>query len=105
MRGKTVVFAGDQSFLSEDFVEAFRAFKPDILVMHNVIPEGDGQPRGLHRWPTSIGEAAAAISPKILLLSHNMERALQRQAEGEAAIRQHYKGEMRVADDLDCIAF
>lgn len=42
MRGKTIVFAGDQSFLSEDFAEAFRAFKPDILVMHNVTPEGEG---------------------------------------------------------------
>lgn len=104
IEGKNIVFAGDQSFLSEDFVAALKGLKPDILVMHNVIPEGDGQPRGLHRWPASIGEVAAAISPKILLLSHNMERALRRQDEGEAAIRQHYKGELRVADDLDCIA-
>lgn len=102
--GKNIVFAGDQSFLSEDFVRVLKGLKPDILVMHNVIPEGDGQPRGLHRWPASIGEVAAAISPKILLLSHNMERALRRQDEGEAAIRQHYKGEMRVANDLDCTA-
>ncbi|MDZ4307019.1 MBL fold metallo-hydrolase [Allopontixanthobacter sp.] len=100
--GKSVIFAGDQSFLSQEFVQVFRNFKPDILVMHNVIPEGDGQPRGLHRWPGSIGEAAAAIQPKKLVLAHNMERALARQEEGEEAIRQSYRGPLEVADDLGC---
>lgn len=100
--GKSVIFAGDQSFLSSEFVEVFRNFQPDVLVMHNVIPEGAGQPRGLHRWPGSIGEAAAAIQPKKLVLAHNMERALVRQAEGEAAIRKHYSGPLQVAEDLDC---
>ncbi len=100
--GKSVIFAGDQSFLSNEFVETFRNFKPDVLVMHNVIPEGDGQPRGLHRQPVSIGEAAAAIQPKKLVLAHNMKRALVRQPEGEAAIRKHYSGPLQVADDLDC---
>ena len=47
---------------------------------------------------------AAAIDPKLLVLSHNMQRALVRQQEGEAAIRQHYKGPMVVADDLACFA-
>lgn len=102
--GKSVIFAGDQSFLSNKFVEAFRNFQPDLLIMHNVIPEGDGQPRGLHRWPGSIGEAAAAIQPKNLVLAHNMERALSHQEEGEAAIRKHYSGPLEVADDLDCFA-
>lgn len=102
--GKKVVLAGDQSFLSDDFVAALKASKPDILIMHNVIPEGDGQPRGLHRWPGSIGAVAAVISPKLLVLSHNMNRALDRKDEGESAIRQSYKGELRIADDLDCFA-
>lgn len=102
--GKSVIFAGDQSFLSGEFVQTFRNFKPDVLVMHNVIPEGDGQPRGLHRWPGSIGEAAAAIQPKNLVLAHHMERALSHQAEGEAAIRKHYSGPLQLADDLDCFA-
>ena len=50
------------------------------------------------------GEMAAAIDPKLLVLSHNMQRALVRQQEGEAAIRQHYEGPMVVADDLACFA-
>ena len=33
-----------------------------------------------------------------------LTRALVRQQEGEAAIRQHYKGPMVVADDLACFA-
>lgn len=100
--GKSIIFAGDQSFLSYDFVKTFRDFKPDLLIMHNVIPEGDGQPRGLHRPPGSIGEAAEAIQPRQLVLAHNMQRALIRQEEGEAAIRKHYAGPLLVADDLDC---
>ncbi len=104
LRGKTIVFAGDQNAMSDGFVEALAGRKPDILVAHNVIPEGEGQPRGLHRPPASIGEMAAALDPGLLVLSHNMNRALVRQAEGEAAIRQHYRGPMVVADDLACFA-
>lgn len=101
---KVIVFAGDQSFLSEDFVTTLKGIRPNLLIMHNVIPEGDGQPRGLHRWPESIGEVASALEPGLLILSHNMERALQHQQEGEAAIRRHYRDKMQVADDLDCFA-
>lgn len=101
-RGKTIAFAGDQNAMSQGFVEALGGRRPDILVAHNVIPEGEGQPRGLHRPPASIGEMAAAIDPKLLVLSHNMQRALVRQQEGEAAIRRHYRGQLVVADDLAC---
>ncbi|MFM9852978.1 MAG: MBL fold metallo-hydrolase [Sphingomonadaceae bacterium] len=100
--GKSIVFSGDQNFMSDQFVTTLKGRKPDILIAHNVIPEGEGQPRGLHRWPTSIGEMAAAINPKRLILSHNMKRALIKQAEGETAIRTHYTGPMVVANDLDC---
>lgn len=100
--GKAIVFAGDQNAMSDGFVAALAGRQPDILVAHNVIPEGEGQPRGLHRPPSSLGEMAAAINPRLLVLSHNMQRALVRQAEGEAAIRKHYKGPMVVADDLTC---
>lgn len=104
IRGRTIVFAGDQNAMSEGFVQSLAGRRPDILVAHNVIPEGEGQPRGLHRAPASIGEMAAAIDPKLLVLSHNMQRALVRQQEGESAIRQHYQGPLVVADDLACFA-
>ena len=104
IRGRTIVFAGDQNAMSQRFVEALAGRRPDILVAHNVIPEGEGQPRGLHRPPASIGEMAAAIDPKLLVLSHNMQRALVHQPEGEAAIRRQYLGPMVVAGDLACFA-
>lgn len=100
--GKAIVFSGDQNAMSDGFVAALAGRRPDMLVAHNVIPEGEGQPRGLHRPPSSLGEMAAAINPRLLILSHNMQRALVRQAEGEAAIREHYQGPMAVADDLAC---
>lgn len=104
IRGKMVVFAGDQNEFSEDFVAILSGRRPDLLIAHNVIPQGEGQPRGLHRPPSSIGEMAAAINPRLLVLSHNMQRALVRQSEGEAAIRQAYQGPMTIADDLSCYA-
>lgn len=102
--GKTVVFAGDQSFLSEDFVTALADSQPDILVMHNVISMAAGQPRGLHRDSRSIGEVAKALKAKKLVLTHHMQRALNDQANGTAAIRENYDGPIMMADDLDCFA-
>lgn len=102
VQGKSIVFAGDQNEFSEEFVAFLEDRKPDLLIVHNVIPEGPGQPRGLHRPPKQLGVMAAAINPKLLVLSHNMKRALDRHTEGEAAIRKSYKGPMRIAGDLDC---
>jgi ribonuclease BN (tRNA processing enzyme) len=102
VQGKSIVFAGDQNEFSDGFVTFLKNRNPDLLIVHNVIPEGPGQPRGLHRPPMQLGAMAAVINPKLLVLSHNMKRALDRQAEGEAAIRKSYKGPMRLAGDLDC---
>ncbi len=104
-KGKVMVFAGDQSFQSEDFVAALKGAKPDLLIMHNVISMAEGQPRGLHRDGTSIGQAAAAIMPAKLLLSHNMKRALDDQDAVMAAIKAGYKGKIEIANDLACFEF
>ncbi|MEE9433875.1 MAG: MBL fold metallo-hydrolase [Sphingorhabdus sp.] len=101
-KGKVIVFAGDHSAMSEDFVKVLAGSKPDILVMHNVISMAGGQPRGLHRDGLSIGEAAAAIAPKRLLLTHHMLRALKDKDAVMAAIGKNYTGEIAMADDLDC---
>lgn len=102
LKGKIIVFAGDQSFQSVDFVEVLKGTKPDILVMHNVISMARGQPRGLHRDGSSIGEAAAAINPRKLLLTHHMKRALDDQDAVMTAINTSYKGEIGIANDLSC---
>ncbi|WP_198024167.1 MBL fold metallo-hydrolase [Sphingorhabdus lutea] len=101
-KGRSIIFAGDHSFLSEDFVTQLSGSNPDILVMHNVISMADGQPRGLHRDGNSIGEAAAAIKPKMLLLTHHMKRALDDKDAVLAAIKSHFTGEIIMANDLDC---
>lgn len=99
---KRIVLAGDQSFLSEDFVAALSDAKPDLLVMHNAITMADGQPRGLHRDPKSIGETAAALDAQTLLLTHHMQRAVTAQNEVNAAIAENYGGPVLLADDLSC---
>lgn len=101
-KGKTIVFAGDQSFLSEDFITALSDSQPDLLIMHNAITMADGQPRGLHRDPQSIGETAEALDAQTLLLTHHMQRAIKVQSEVNAAIADNYGGPVLIADDLSC---
>lgn len=100
---KTIVFAGDQSFQSEAFVEALKGSAPDLLVMHDAINMDPGQPRGLHRDPRSIGETAAALGAKTLVLTHHMQRALMKYDQVEAAIRETYAGPIVKANDLECV--
>jgi len=101
-RGKQLVFSGDQSFLSDSFIEVIRGGKPDIMVMHNAISMTEGQPRGLHRDGRSIGEAAQAADAKKLVLSHHMQRALNDRKAIMAAIRENFDGTVEFADDLSC---
>lgn len=100
--GKQMLFSGDQSFLSETFIEATRNSKPDLMFMHNAISMDDGQPRGLHRDGRSIGETAASADAKKLILTHHMQRALDDKDAVLAAIRENYDGPIEFADDLSC---
>jgi ribonuclease BN (tRNA processing enzyme) len=100
--GQTAVLAGDQSEFSDGFDAALAGSRPGLLIMHHAIPEGPGQPRGLHRPPAQIGEAAARMGAAKLVLAHNMKRALDRQAEGLAAIARSYAGPVGIAGDGQC---
>ena len=99
---KSFVITGDQSFLSDGFVDALAGTKPTILFAHHVINGEQGQPRGLHRTPAEIGEMAQALDPSRLVLTHNMERSLSRIDDSLAAIADSYDGAVSVAADLDC---
>lgn len=99
-----VVFAGDQSIFSEVFDHALEGARPDVLIAHHAISGAAGQPRGLHRDPAAIGEMAAAMGAKRLVLSHNMKRALDAWRAGRKAIRAAYKGPVDIAEDGMCIA-
>ncbi len=100
--GETAVFAGDQSLFSDFFDEALAGSAPALLIAHHAISEAKGQPRGLHRAPSSIGDMAASMGARRLVLSHNMKRALDARREGLKAIRQMYQGPVTIADDHAC---
>lgn len=100
--GVTLVLGGDQSVLAKGFQSQLAGSGPTMLIAHHVIPEGAGQPRGLHRSPTAIGALAKTLGAQRLVLSHNMNRSLVRLDEGLAAIRTNYAGPIEVAKDLDC---
>jgi ribonuclease BN (tRNA processing enzyme) len=98
------VLAGDQSEFSAGFDAALAHSQPGLLIMHHAIPEGPGQPRGLHRPPAQIGEAAFRLGASRLVLAHNMKRALDRQEEGLAAIARSYPGPVTIAGDGACFS-
>lgn len=101
-KGRTIVLAADQSAMSTGFDRETAGLAPDLLVAHHVIPEGEGQPIGLHRPPHGIGAMAANIAPRRLVLSHNMNRSLDRLEEGLAQIAARWSGPVTVADDGQC---
>lgn len=98
----SISFSGDMSGKRE----TFRALAQgsDLIVAHNAIPQTDeGSVTNLHMRPAMIGVIAAHAGPKQLVLSHRMRRTLGQEAQTEKAIREQYAGELRFADDLDCI--
>jgi len=103
-KGRDIVFASDQSAFSTGFDRVTRNIEPDLLVAHHVIPQGEGQPIGLHRPPSGIGTMAASIVPRMLLLSHHMERSFSRLQESLALIGAQFDGPTMIASDGTCIA-
>ncbi len=100
--GEAIVFAGDQSVESAFFEETLAGTRPALLIVHHAISEAPGQPRGLHRAPSSIGDLAASLGARRLVLGHNMRRALDAEDQGIAAIRQAYAGPIEIAADHSC---
>lgn len=99
--GRNVVFASDQNGSSEAFIDFAKG--ADILVMHLVIPDdADPVARRLHATPTRIGEVAAAVRPKTLVLSHFMARSLRSLEANLASVRATYNGDIELAEDLAC---
>ena len=75
-----------------------------MLVMHMVVPENvAGVGRRLHAPPSVIGEIAAAAAPGKLVLSHFMARSLAGLEQNVALVRERYKREVILAEDLACV--
>ena len=97
-----IVFSGDQNGDEPRFVEF--AKNASILVMHMPIPEGaGGVARRLHTPPGLIANIANQSGVKTLLLSHFMARSLQNLESDVQLIRSRYKGNVILANDLDCV--
>lgn len=99
---RSVVFAGDQSALSDAFDASLEGSAPALLIAHHAISEAPGQPRGLHRPPSSIGEMAAGLGAKRLVLSHNMKRALDARREDMKIVATSFSGKVEIAGDHAC---
>ena len=99
--GKTIVFSSDQNGSNAEFADF--ASDAALLIMHMPIPEDAGEgARRLHAIPSKIAAVAAAANAEKLLLSHFMARSLKELAKNVQLVRDGYKGEVLVAEDLYC---
>lgn len=99
---QTFVFATDQNGADPAFVGFAKG--ADVLVMHMVVPENvEGVGRRLHAPPSVIGEIAAGARPGKLVLSHFMARSLANLEQNVALVRERYKGDVVLAEDLACV--
>ncbi|MEZ5471544.1 MAG: MBL fold metallo-hydrolase [Marinicella sp.] len=99
----SITFSGDMSNRYRSL--AILAEKTDLLVANNVIREDtSGQGRWLHMPPSEIGYIAKHSSPKKLLLAHFMTRSDPVKEQAVATIKEHYAGEIMLAEDLHVIA-
>lgn len=102
--GKRIVFMGDQNADNEAFESAFGDDGVDLLIAHHSTyqTDGDDEPYFIHRSPRQIGELAAAIGARRVVLAHNFQKSLDRLPSSLAAIAEFYDGSATVAEDLDC---
>ncbi|MCA9688673.1 MAG: MBL fold metallo-hydrolase [Myxococcales bacterium] len=97
-----VVFAGDQGPDNLPFRDFARGAR--VLVMHHAIAEGTtGVAARLHAPPSVLGEVARDAEVGILVLGHNMDRALVDASRGLGLIRERFAGEVVLAQDLTCV--
>ncbi len=99
--GKKITFSGDNGGHSNNLIKLAKS--SDFLIIHNAIPNHTtGFVRKLHMTPDRIGEIAKKSKVKRVLLSHFMQRTLKNMPETIDLIKQNYKSELLLANDLSC---
>ncbi len=99
--GRRVAIPGDMSADNPRFIELAKG--SDILVLHLALPESASTNlTRLHARPSGMGKLAAAIQPKLLVISHIMQRAERELDKNLAALRKYYSGPLKLASDLAC---
>jgi ribonuclease BN (tRNA processing enzyme) len=98
--GCVISFSGDMSGQLDNFPKL--AEGSDILVAHNAIPEdATGVPALLHMKPSYIGQLSSSAKVKRLLLTHLMQRTINRKDETLSFIRDSFRGPAEFPEDLD----
>ena len=98
--GRVISFTGDMSGRLNTMPDLAQG--SDLLVAHNAIPEdATGVPQLLHMKPSMIGKIAGEAKVKKLLLTHMMERSINRQDESVDLIRKNYQGPVIFPRDLE----
>ena len=97
-----VVFGGDNNGDAPEFVDFARG--ASILVMHHAVPEdADDVAAKLHALPSEIGRIAGEAGAETLVLSHHMQRSLERLEQARGLIAERYSGRIVIAQDMACI--
>ena len=99
--GKVLVFASDQNGTDDQF--AVFARNANLLIAHLAVPESAGGAAvRLHAKPSVIGNLARKAGVERVVLSHFMARSLRSLEEQVATVRDHFPGDVTVAEDLAC---
>lgn len=95
----TIVISADQNGSRPGFVDFARG--ADLLVMPAAIDDdADSGSRFLHMGPTVVGQLAAQIKPRMLVLNHFMGKALVDKDANLAIIKKYYHGPVYAGRDL-----
>jgi ribonuclease BN (tRNA processing enzyme) len=96
-----IVISADQNGSRPEFIKF--AEGADILVMPAAIDEdSDKKSRYLHAVPSVIGQIAAEVNPKLLVLNHFMGKSLHDKDENIKIISSFYHGKIYAGRDLSC---
>ncbi|MGV6852251.1 MAG: MBL fold metallo-hydrolase [bacterium] len=96
----SISFSGD---MNNDYHTLEKlALNSNILVLHNAIPEeASAAAANLHMKPSQMAEIAQKAQPKMVVLSHFMNRTANKQSQTLQIMRSKYKGPVLMAKDLD----
>ena len=94
-----IVISADQNGSDHSFIDFAKG--ADILVLPGAIHEqADTTSSFMHGKPSVIGQIAARINPKLLVLNHWMGLGLRNKQDVVRTVRQHYKGWVIAGRDL-----
>ncbi|MGF1749897.1 MULTISPECIES: MBL fold metallo-hydrolase [Vibrio] len=94
-----IVISADQNGSNPAFLDFAKG--ADILVMPMAIhEEADAISAFMHATPSVVGQIAAEVNPKLLILNHWMGLGLKRKKESVAIVKKYYNGKIFSARDL-----